>query len=70
MSPLSIPVCASKILDIIQVLIAYKLQLQKQVSTLQGVSTAIQATGATCFNTFFDRVTVLNGLIFDTVYES
>ena len=36
MSPLSISVYASKILDIIQVLIAYKLQLQKQVSALQG----------------------------------
>ena len=36
MSLLSISMYASKILDIIQVLLTYKLQLQKQVSTLQG----------------------------------
>ena len=74
MSPLSISVYASKILDIIQVLIAYKLQLQKQVSTLQRGVYSYTSQQVSCvkhrFNTFFDRVTVLNRLIFDTVYES
>ena len=48
-SPLSISVYISKTMDIIQVLVAYKLHNYKQVSTLQGgVNCLYKQTDAIC----------------------
>ena len=67
MSPLSISVYISKTMDIIQVLIAYKLQITNRCQHYKGVSTVYTSKQVLCVK--YQR-TVLNGLIFDIAYGS